>query len=196
MHSKESATLGVFPKSLILWARRDLNPGPRDYESPALTAELQAPYRIPAIHLAECIPEMHADCAIVYGAIQQSAQISKSKVQCLVRHRGGNYYPSINMVGKVIRRSLNTDDYNTAKNRLPGVLAEIRGAKNATSAGTLGQAIMDEAQREDPAIKGNNSSLLPADFALAGESRRQVLVDPFKLSISRVALAELRALME
>lgn len=24
------------------WARRDLNPGPRDYESPALTAELQA----------------------------------------------------------------------------------------------------------------------------------------------------------
>ena len=28
------------------WARRDLNPGPRDYESPALTAELQAPVRL------------------------------------------------------------------------------------------------------------------------------------------------------
>jgi hypothetical protein len=27
---------------MIRWARRDLNPGPRDYESPALTAELQA----------------------------------------------------------------------------------------------------------------------------------------------------------
>ena len=26
----------------IKWARRDLNPRPRDYESPALTAELQA----------------------------------------------------------------------------------------------------------------------------------------------------------
>ena len=26
------------------WARRDLNPQPRDYESPALTVELQAPY--------------------------------------------------------------------------------------------------------------------------------------------------------
>jgi hypothetical protein len=26
----------------VQWARRDLNPGPRDYESPALTAELQA----------------------------------------------------------------------------------------------------------------------------------------------------------
>ena len=24
------------------WARRDSNPGPRDYESPALTAELRA----------------------------------------------------------------------------------------------------------------------------------------------------------
>ncbi len=29
-------------KALTWWARRDLNPGPRDYESPALTAELQA----------------------------------------------------------------------------------------------------------------------------------------------------------
>jgi hypothetical protein len=25
------------------WALRDSNPGPRDYESPALTAELRAP---------------------------------------------------------------------------------------------------------------------------------------------------------
>jgi hypothetical protein len=32
-----------FCKLLILWwARRDLNPQPRDYESPALTVELQA----------------------------------------------------------------------------------------------------------------------------------------------------------
>ena len=27
---------------IIWWALRDLNPGPRDYESPALTAELRA----------------------------------------------------------------------------------------------------------------------------------------------------------
>jgi hypothetical protein len=26
----------------VWWARRDLNPQPRDYESPALTVELQA----------------------------------------------------------------------------------------------------------------------------------------------------------
>ncbi len=27
---------------ILWWARRDLNPQPRDYESPALTVELQA----------------------------------------------------------------------------------------------------------------------------------------------------------
>ena len=33
----------VFPLRLeSWWARRDLNPQPRDYESPALTVELQA----------------------------------------------------------------------------------------------------------------------------------------------------------
>ena len=30
------------PLNKSWWARRDLNPGPRDYESPALTAELRA----------------------------------------------------------------------------------------------------------------------------------------------------------
>ena len=29
-------------ESCCWWARRDLNPQPRDYESPALTVELQA----------------------------------------------------------------------------------------------------------------------------------------------------------
>ena len=32
----------LFFMSLLWWARRDLNPQPRDYESPALTVELQA----------------------------------------------------------------------------------------------------------------------------------------------------------
>ena len=85
--------------------------------------------------------------------MQQTAQFSKSKVQCLVRHRGGNYYAPAKVAGKVIRRSLETDDSNTAKNRLPGVLAEMRGARNASLAGTLGQAITDEAQRVDPSFK-------------------------------------------
>jgi hypothetical protein len=49
----------------------------------------------------------------------RTAQFSKSKVQCLLRHRGGNYYASARVRGKLIRRSLDTDDYNTAKLRLP-----------------------------------------------------------------------------
>src|SRR5882757_10460824 len=36
------------------WARRDSNPGPRDYESPALTAELRAPSMTYEHHLADC----------------------------------------------------------------------------------------------------------------------------------------------
>ena len=81
------------------------------------------------------------------------AQFSKSKVPCLFRHRGGNYYATAKVNGKLIRRSLQTDDFNTAKIRLPAVLEEIRGAKNAAEAGTLGKAIHDEAHRPDPEIK-------------------------------------------
>ncbi len=39
------------------WARRDLNPGPRDYESPALTAELQA--RLPDWDAGRGVPSVH-----------------------------------------------------------------------------------------------------------------------------------------
>ena len=44
-----------------------------------------------------------------------------------------------------IRRCLDTDDYGAASNRLPAVLAEIRGAKNASEAGTVGAAVNAEA---------------------------------------------------
>src|SRR5262245_57522142 len=37
-----TASLGFSAESLRGWARQDSNLGPRDYESPALTAELQA----------------------------------------------------------------------------------------------------------------------------------------------------------
>lgn len=57
------------------------------------------------------------------------------------------------MTGKVIRRSLETEDYNVARNRLPDVLAEMRGAKNAAAARTLGAALQTEADRVDPSIK-------------------------------------------
>lgn len=96
---------------------------------------------------------MHTIQATKRNAMPKPAQFSKSKVSNLFRHRGGNYYAVSKVSGKVIRRSLDTDDFNTAKNRLPGVLEEIRGAKNASEAGTLGKAIHDEAYRLDPEIK-------------------------------------------
>ena len=52
-----------------------------------------------------------------------------------------------------IRRCLDTDDYGAASNRLPAVLAGMRGARNASAAGTLGVAIQDEANREDQAVE-------------------------------------------
>ena len=64
------------------WARRDLNPGPRDYESPALTAELQA------------------------RLIEHDVHLAKSLVQCVVRRRGGNFYAAAEEAGKVVRKGL------------------------------------------------------------------------------------------
>ena len=60
-----------------------------------------------------------------HHTMQQKAQFSKSKVSNLLRHRAGTYYASIKVAGNKIRRSLDTDDFNVAKNRLPSVLAEI-----------------------------------------------------------------------
>jgi integrase len=82
----------------------------------------------------------------------KNAQFSKSKVPRLLRHRGGKYYASAKVAGKVIRRSLETDDFNVAKNLLPAALAEMKGAKNASKATSLGIAIQNEAGREDPNI--------------------------------------------
>ena len=128
--------------------------------------------------------------------MQQKAQFSKSKVPCLVRHRGGNYYASVKVSGKVIRRSLETDDYTTAKNRLPGVLEEIRGAKNAIEAGTLGQAIHDEAHRDDPAIKATTRHYYRQISISLAKAAAKLPVNPLGISIARVTLAELRSLMD
>jgi integrase len=128
--------------------------------------------------------------------MKQSAQFSKSKVQCLVRHRGGNYYASAKVAGKVIRRCLDTDDYNIAKNRLAGVLEEIRGAKNASAAGTLGAAIADEAQREDPAIKEATRHYYKQIAISLAKVAATLPVDPMGIAITRVTLAELRTLMD
>jgi hypothetical protein len=74
---------------------------------------------------------MRAVVRTVYNGMQQQAQFSKSKVTSRLRHRGGNYYASAKVAGKVIRRSLETDDFNEAKNRQPRALAEMKPAITA-----------------------------------------------------------------
>ena len=128
--------------------------------------------------------------------MQHTAQFSKSKISCLLRHRGGNYYASAKVGGKLIRRSLDTDDYQVAKNRLPGILDEMRGAKNASLAGTLGQAIHDEAQREDPAIKETTRKYYRQISISLANTAAKLPVNTMGFSIARVTVAELRALMD
>ena len=51
----------------------------------------------------------------------------KTKVQCLVRHLpSGTYYARVRAGGKLIWRTLKTDQFTVAKARLPETLGEIR----------------------------------------------------------------------
>ena len=128
--------------------------------------------------------------------MQSTAQFSKSKVSCLLRHRSGTYYANARVSGKLIRRSLDTDDFNTAKNRLPAVLAEMRGAKNSGQAGTLGAAIKAEAERADPAIKPTTRHYYQQIAVALAKIGADMPVNPMGLLISKITLAELRAFMD
>ena len=128
--------------------------------------------------------------------MQKTAQFAKSRIPCLVRHRGGNYYVSTKVAGKLIRRSLETDDFNTAKIRLPGELEKIRGAKNASQAGTLGAAIDAEASRVDPAIKGTTQHYYRQISISLAKVAEALPDNPLSRSIAKVTLADLRALMD
>ena len=75
---------------------------------------------------------MHAMGHTEYRTMRQNAQFGKSKVLSFLHHRGGNFYASAKVAGKVIRRSLETGDFNEAKNRLSDALVEMQGTKNAT----------------------------------------------------------------
>ena len=139
---------------------------------------------------------MHTILATKHNEMPKPAQFSKSKVPCLFRHRGGNYYATAKVNGKLIRRSLQTDDFNTAKIRLTAVLEEISGAKNAAEAGTLGKAIHDEAHRPDSEIKESTRHYYQqVSTALAKLSKSQPL-DVLAVSVSRVTAAELRSLLD
>ena len=126
----------------------------------------------------------------------KSAQFSKSKISNLQVHRSGTYYAVTKVFGKTIRRSLTTKDYNIAKNLLHPILKEIRGAKNATKAGTVRQALHDEAHRVDPSIKPSTQHYYKQiSKALAKLSKRQPF-DVLEVSITRVTVDELRILLD
>jgi len=139
---------------------------------------------------------MHTLGRTKHDALQQNAQFSKSKVPCLLRHRGGNYYASAKVAGKVIRRSLETDDFNVAKNRLPGALAEIKGATNASKAATLGAAIEEAAARKDPTIEETTQHYYGQTAIAIAKVAAKMTDNPLGNSISKVSLAELRAMMD
>ncbi len=128
--------------------------------------------------------------------MQQEAQFSKSKVSNLFVHRGGTYYAVAKVSGKIIRRSLDTKDYNIAKNRLAGVLAEMRGASNMSKASTFGAAIQTEAERDDPAIKKTTQHYYKQIAIALIKIGASMPVDPMSLSITKITLAELRNLMD
>ena len=172
-----------------------MNPRPRDYESPALTAELQPLQWFQAIRVAKCIPVVHTMEATKSYPMPKKAQFTKSKVPSLFRHRGGNYYAVAKVSGRIKRRSLETDDFNTAKIRLPAVLEEIRGAKNASEAGTLGKAIHDEAHRLDPEIKESTRHYYQQISNALAKVSNSLKLDILALSVARVTVKELRELL-
>ena len=136
-------------------------------------------------------------------------QFSKSRVSCLFRHRGGNYYAVAKVGGKVIRRSLETDDFNTASNLLPAALVQMRGAKHSTAADTLGAAIRAEAAREDPTLVPDTweyyrqiaAALAKIGAGMAAgtlktSDKGKKVEDPLVKSIAKVKLSDLRNLMD
>jgi integrase len=114
----------------------------------------------------------------------------------LFRHRGGNFYAVCKVDGKVRRRCLETDDYNTAKGRLDGALADLRGTVNAKHPGTIGEALFAESVRLDPTIKESTrryyqqiaASLIRTSDSLPGR--------PADKKLAKTTLADLRAWMD
>ena len=128
--------------------------------------------------------------------MKQIAKFSRSKVENLFKHRAGNYYAVAKVDGKIRRQSLETDDYNLAKERLPSTLESLRGATAAKTAGTLRAAIVDEANRNDATLKDTTKhyyqqvakSLLLVSDALPSR--------PADKALTRVTLADLRPWMD
>ena len=92
------------------WARRDLNPGPRDYESPALTAELQAPvgiFRAFVLFVTpECIPtgnkkhKTFEQMTTTRQTDRKTTRLGRSKPEYPFRHATDVYWDRLKVNGK------------------------------------------------------------------------------------------------
>ncbi len=84
---------------------------------------------------------------------RQTVRLKKSKLENLYRHVNGTYYARVMVAGKAKERSLRTSDFNAAAAKLPDTLNDLRGASEEHKAGTLVEAVLREAERDDPTIK-------------------------------------------
>lgn len=123
-------------------------------------------------------------------------QFRRSKTANMVKHRGGSYYAVSKVQGKVRRRTLETDDYNLAKARLPAVLAELRGATESAKAGTLAQALTEEADRSDPNTKPATQRYYQQLAAKLIRVSDSMATKPADKHLSKVTTADLRSLVD
>ncbi len=126
----------------------------------------------------------------------QIKQFKKSTVACLLRHRSGKYYASAKVSGKVIRRCLDTDDCNVAKNRLDDALADMRGAKKAVMANTLLEAVQEEASRVIPDGEDSTQHYYEQVAVALEKVAASLEKNPLTQPISKVTFLELRKLMD
>ena len=128
--------------------------------------------------------------------MQQKAQFSKSKVENLFRHRGGNYYAVAKVDGKVRRRCLETSDFNQAKGRLANALSDLRGTVNAKHAGTIAEAITAESERADPSLKETTRHYYQQIAVSLIKTSDTLDAKPADKKLSKATLADLRGWMD
>lgn len=123
-------------------------------------------------------------------------QFKRSKVANMVKHRGGTYYAVTKVQGKVRRRTLETDDFNLAKARLAAVLTELRGATESAKAGTLAQALIEEANRNDPNTKPATQHYYQQLAAKLIQVSNSLPARPADKQLPKVGTADLRSLVD
>ena len=139
---------------------------------------------------------MHTIGATKRYEVKQTKQFSKSKVGNLFRHRGGHYYAVTKVLGKVRRKSLDTEDFNVAKSRLEAALNDLRGATASGTAGTLSEALRAEAARPDPEIKETTQHYYQQVAESLLETSNQLAAKPADKLITRATVADLRGWMD